>query len=858
MSENPDVLLVTNAYPDDIQGLRIRGTGSTTTFNSPDVDLVWTASGVDDLKRYKVSILNVDLTERRVVYTTDNFLLYSFTMNSEDGENDNTPSPTLIIRVWAQDYFNQLSTNANQVTLVNPPPANVGGLHATSFIRAAHFRWYDNIEYDFAYYRYRLKIGTGGWGDWNRTTQNILTRYLSTAEVAASGGQETVSIEVVAVDTFGSESPTPSSVSILTDFIMVAPHDIEDFAVKASALWLNIPVLEGDAWINDAPDGDSVTHNEHKLFYNGVEYVIAEGNTNKKYIYWESLNSNYSYSDTNPGLGDGEFVIATNVNGTHDLAWNAIANQVVGSQYIQDLAVINAKIGNLAVTNAKINDLDAIKITAGFIDVDRLQAGSILVAKFGADATNRMFIGSTRDYADIGGVTKPANNADVTGDNAQNLGWIIGTAGTLTIAAGGKLIINVADSLEITANGNIKVLAGGDINMYGAATNPALINFVGNDYTISLGIDNYATNTLFIYPDTDDRGIFNFGSNFGGSKRISNIFLESHNYTYVKSIYDANHDAYLWTYASSSQGIIGLHIKDGGVIQTIQFGLNYFRPNAAIDLGQTASRFRNLFLSGHALITDYLVAEGGVHIGGTSDPGTDHLIVDGTSLLTGVVTCSNLLTTVGGVHVGGTNDPGADNLIVDGISTLSGTVGCNRINVATGQSVGDTGVGARIIFNVGEIEFHNTEVGINEASPTKSLHVGVDDSGDGIVRANAYEEYSQIYIGAALETVRKIKKTVGSEIGDWADVDHKTLPIGVATFEMETWLRHKQTGLQGKKSVVQTDIKNVHFPMVYVPEEWEEFEKEVGYRDVGKTVQILQKAIIELDAEVASLKALNN
>jgi len=92
---------------------------------------------------------------------------------------------------------------------------------------------------------------------------------------------------------------------------------------------------------------------------------------------------------------------------------------------------------------------------------------------------------------------------------------------------------------------------------------------------------------------------------------------------------------------------------------------------------------------------------GGVHVGGASDPGTDNLVVDGTviatslaadgnaitnlnatNLLTGTVPDARLegtvdvtrLNSTGGVHVGGTSDPGTDNLLVDGTVTTTGMV----------------------------------------------------------------------------------------------------------------------------------------------------------------------------------------
>jgi len=70
-------------------------------------------------------------------------------------------------------------------------------------------------------------------------------------------------------------------------------------------------------------------------------------------------------------LADNEFIIATNIDGYYDLAWNAIANQVIGSAYIQDLAV----------SNAKISSLSAEKINAGYINADRIEAASIAATK---------------------------------------------------------------------------------------------------------------------------------------------------------------------------------------------------------------------------------------------------------------------------------------------------------------------------------------------------------------------------------------------------------------------------------------------------------------------------------------------
>ena len=66
-------------------------------------------------------------------------------------------------------------------------------------------------------------------------------------------------------------------------------------------------------------------------------------------------------------------------------------------------------------------------------------------------------------------------------------------------------------------------------------------------------------------------------------------------------------------------------------------------------------------------LTGYITTTGGIHVGGTSDPGADNLLVDG------YVQVADYVTAEGGVHVGGTSDPGADNLVVDGSITVAGT-----------------------------------------------------------------------------------------------------------------------------------------------------------------------------------------
>jgi hypothetical protein len=74
-----------------------------------------------------------------------------------------------------------------------------------------------------------------------------------------------------------------------------------------------------------------------------------------------------------------------------------------------------------------------------------------------------------------------------------------------------------------------------------------------------------------------------------------------------------------------------------------------------ISYDRDVNAYRALFLRGSVVVID----QSGLHVGGTSDPGNDNALIDGTLEVIG------LTKTTGGVHVGGASDPGADNLEVD-------------------------------------------------------------------------------------------------------------------------------------------------------------------------------------------------
>ncbi len=188
-------------------------------------------------------------------------------------------------------------------------------------------------------------------------------------------------------------SPASATGGLSAITATVIATDLATFAVTASKVFTKIPILSEDAWSDNYLGAGKVGWNQHTLYYNGVAYTISAGvaYAGGKYIAWiPGTNPNqYQTSVANPTLGDGDFLIATNIDGYHDLAWNAIANQVIGSAYIQSAAITNALIANLAVDNAQIADLavnnakiaDATIQSAKIVSLvaDKISAGTLSV-----------------------------------------------------------------------------------------------------------------------------------------------------------------------------------------------------------------------------------------------------------------------------------------------------------------------------------------------------------------------------------------------------------------------------------------------------------------------------------------------
>jgi hypothetical protein len=406
---NYDVTYAPN-LPNDITDLSLLQGG--VNWSGLDCELTWSTAGDPwrvaqyKLNIYKTTPLTLLRTEFISNATPGTFgahtYSYTFTKNSED--NSGSPATALTFRIWSVSANGGLSETEDELVVTHTLPTTPSNLSSNDTMNGAIFTWNENNDAAFLRFRYRFGVSDDGttadaWDNWNVTNSSRLERSLTETE------KETYSyihFDIYAENYFGQSSSTATIVQS-SGGLNIQPADIDDYAITASKIWTKIPIIDGGIVINNNdPSAGWVTLEACTLYYNGVQYNISETATYSKYLYWKDLagadpgTSQLSTNAQHPvslhGDWDPEedFIIAINQSGTGQAAWNSIANEVIGSAYIQDAAIVTAKIANLAVTNAHINDLSATKINAGTLDADRIGTGSITIGKLAQNYLDSM------------------------------------------------------------------------------------------------------------------------------------------------------------------------------------------------------------------------------------------------------------------------------------------------------------------------------------------------------------------------------------------------------------------------------------------------------------------------------------
>lgn len=229
-------------------------------------------------------------------------------------------------------------------------PTTPSGLAATSAIATVFLDWTTPPEKDYQRTNiYRDTSTTKPVSKWASSVGTSFTDTLVTTGVIYN-------YWITHEDSSGNESAASLMVSSTPGKIGAA--NINDFAVTATKQFNDTIVLSGDVWTDHYNSvAGAIGWSAFTIYYRGIAYAINAANTDVKYIYWTVGDLWLIGTGVTPELSDNQFMIATNVGGVHDLAWNALANSVIGTAHISDLAV----------TNAKVYDLNVDKLRAGTI-----------------------------------------------------------------------------------------------------------------------------------------------------------------------------------------------------------------------------------------------------------------------------------------------------------------------------------------------------------------------------------------------------------------------------------------------------------------------------------------------------------
>lgn len=320
-------------------------------------------------------------------------------------------------------------------------------------------------------------------------------------------------------------------------------------------------LVSGDTWSDNSPSAGSIAWSAFKISYDGTTTTIAAGNTINTYIYWDGASVTLTTSNTNPILGDNAFMIATNVSGTHSIAYNKIALLQIGAAWIQ-LA---------SITDAQIASLNAGKITAGvirsinsFSSTFGTKGSNLTQATVGSDTT--VYVENAVDFPSSGS----AQIIDTTND--RNTFTYTGTTPTSLTGCSGVL-----------AHNNLAVVV--------PMVSNALLSQTRNQVRIFGDIGNYTIEEIITTNDLTYGGaILKAGSSTAGANSVGIRGISNSSF----GVYGQSISSYGGYFTSDS--LTGLYASGGGtnpgIYGTGYIGAHFHSNNVsgcAVELDLTTS-----------------------------------------------------------------------------------------------------------------------------------------------------------------------------------------------------------------------------------------------------------------------------
>lgn len=252
----------------------------------------------------------------------------------------------------------------------------------------------------------------------------------------------------------------------------VINNKIADAAIDASKINVGVIFVLQDEWTNKNPDANSISWNNHKIYWNGKEYLILGGNTSKKYVYWDSetQGTNYGTADSTDLIPKSAFIIAINNDGLHEIYWHKTwASKMIDTSQLADEAVIDEKIAEAAVTTKAIADfaVDVNKLADLAVEASKLAGKSVTAEKIanlavGSAAIQEAAIG-TAHIANAAILTAHIQDAQISTakiidaaiTSAKIADLAVGSAAIQDAAIGSAMIADLAVKTAHIANAAI-------------------------------------------------------------------------------------------------------------------------------------------------------------------------------------------------------------------------------------------------------------------------------------------------------------------------------------------------------------------------------------------------------------------
>lgn len=219
--------------------------------------------------------------------------------------------------------------------------------------------------------------------------------------------------------------------------------DAESGHLRIGSRQLNIASHQLDGYVvtDNAPVAGSISWSDINIVYKGTNYIIANGNTANKYIWWDFSATDKTIlatSNTKPALEEDDVLVFVNDSGIH----NTVVGKMTHGAVLKDATLSTNELANGAVTAAKIlsstitatqladNAVSSGKIAAGAVTDTKIGSGAVTDAKIGTGAVTNAKL-ATDAVTD----TKIASNA-VTSAKIASGAVVAGKLATDAVATG--------------------------------------------------------------------------------------------------------------------------------------------------------------------------------------------------------------------------------------------------------------------------------------------------------------------------------------------------------------------------------------------------------------------------------------